>query len=94
MIWARKKHEFRKMIDEDWKEAPVRFVTIPRHKGDNISLIKLLKKAGFDSPNENWIVWPQIEDFSSTEVRKALNVVTPDHPVPWNTFLRQTNFLI
>ena len=42
VIWARKKHEFRKMIDEDGKEAPVRFVTIPRHKGDNISLIKLL----------------------------------------------------
>ena len=72
VMWARKKHEFRKMIDEDGKEAPVRFVTILRHKGDNISLMKLIKKAGFDSPNKYCIVGPKIEDVSSTEVRKAL----------------------
>ena len=34
--------------------------------------MKLIKKAGFDSPNEYCIVGPKIEDFSSTEERKAL----------------------
>ena len=46
--------------------------TIQRNEGDNISLMEHIKKAGFDSPNEYCIVGPKIEDFSSTQVREAL----------------------
>ena len=60
------------MIIKDGKEALGRLITIPRNEGDNNSLKSLLKRVGFDSPNEYCIVGPKIEDFSSTEVRKAL----------------------
>ena len=56
MMWAGKKHEFRKMIIKDGKEALGRLITIPRNEGDNNSLKSLLKRVGFDS-QMNTALW-------------------------------------
>ena len=46
VMWARTKHEFRKMIIKEVKEAPGRFITMPRNEGNNNSLESLLKGLG------------------------------------------------
>ena len=51
---------------------PARFVTIKRNECDNTRLTQRMQEAGLDSSNEYCIVGPKIEDFSSTQVREAL----------------------
>ena len=72
VAWAGKKHRFRKMNVRNGKEAPACFVTFLRDKHDNIGLMQHIQDAGFDPPNKYCIVGPEIEDFSSTAVRQAL----------------------
>ena len=46
VMWAGTKHEFRKMIIKAKKDAPSRFITMPRNEGNNNSLENLLKGLG------------------------------------------------
>ena len=54
------------------KEAPAKFVMFFRNESDNIALMQHIQDAGLDLPNIYCIIGPEIEDFSSTAVRQAL----------------------